>query len=272
MQTINQSPHSTSSSPMDNVFILSEYDYAEHVAAQNNMEVEVSHTSPPLDTPSYNFSLSPFQPPHVSNKEALNPVSNSNINRSMEPSSPTVIPYSTNILADPSLWDSNFMATFLFGTNKFLHRDMCNMACSLQHIVCFLKQRSLTGHNGNNIAQLKLFRICLCHDSAKQLSYFPFCFVLFYLVRSLLRWSVGKYNSHIVTKCEIGHITVTSHTKCHGHSHNMWWGRHIMGIRTIGGYCTATVVKCISSVQNQIGTLLSSSCQLRLGVDLSHLG
>jgi len=158
MQAINQSPHSTSSSSMDNVFTLSEYDYAEHVAAQNNMEVEVSHTSPPLDTPSYNFSLSPFQPPHVSNKKALNPASNSDINRSMEPSSPTVIPYSTNILADPSLWDSNFMATFLFGTNKFLHRDMCNMACSLQHIVCFLKQKSLTGHNGNNIAQLKLFR------------------------------------------------------------------------------------------------------------------
>ena len=38
----------------------------------------------------------------------------------------------------------------------------------------------------------------------------------------------------------------------------------------MGGYCTATVVKCISSVQNQIETLLSSPCQLWLGVDLSH--
>jgi len=43
-------------------------------------------------------------------------------------------------------------------------------------------------------------------------------------------------------------------------------------MRTTGGYCIAIIVKYISSVQNQIGTLLSSPCQLRLGVDLSHLG
>jgi len=40
----------------------------------------------------------------------------------------------------------------------------------------------------------------------------------------------------------------------------------------MGEYCTAIIVKCISCMQNQMGTLLSSSCQLRLGVDLSHLG
>jgi len=40
----------------------------------------------------------------------------------------------------------------------------------------------------------------------------------------------------------------------------------------MGEYCTAIIVKCISHMQNQMGTLLSSSCQLRLGVDLSHLG
>jgi len=43
-------------------------------------------------------------------------------------------------------------------------------------------------------------------------------------------------------------------------------------MRTMEGCCTATVVKCISSVQNQMGTLLSSPCQLGLGVDLSRLG
>jgi len=31
------------------------------------------------------------------------------------------------------------------------------MACSLQRMACFLKQRSLSGRNGNNIAQLELF-------------------------------------------------------------------------------------------------------------------
>jgi len=43
-------------------------------------------------------------------------------------------------------------------------------------------------------------------------------------------------------------------------------------MRTTGGYCTAIVVKCISSIQNQMETLLSFPYQLRLGVDLSCLG
>ena len=43
-------------------------------------------------------------------------------------------------------------------------------------------------------------------------------------------------------------------------------------MRTIGGCCIATKVKYISSVENEMGTLSSSPCQLRLGVDLSHLG
>jgi len=43
-------------------------------------------------------------------------------------------------------------------------------------------------------------------------------------------------------------------------------------MRTMGRCCIATVVKCISSVQNQMETLSSSPCQLRLGVDLSRLG
>ena len=41
---------------------------------------------------------------------------------------------------------------------------------------------------------------------------------------------------------------------------------------TMGGYCITTKVKCISSVENEIGTLSSSPCQLGLGVDLSRLG
>ena len=43
-------------------------------------------------------------------------------------------------------------------------------------------------------------------------------------------------------------------------------------MRTIGGHYTAIIVKYISSIENQMGTLSSSPCQLRLGVDLSHLG
>ena len=52
---------------------------------------------------------------------------------------------------------------------------------------------------------------CSRHDLTKELSYFLFffCFVLFYLVRSLLKWSVGKY-----------HVTVTESQKWSHHSHN----------------------------------------------------
>ena len=39
----------------------------------------------------------------------------------------------------------------------------------------------------------------------------------------------------------------------------------------MGGCCIAIIVKCISSIQNQMGTLSSSPCQLGLEVDLSHL-
>jgi len=68
-----------------------------------------------------------------------------------------VIPYSANIPADPNLWDGNFTATSLFSTNEFLQSDVCNMACSLQRMACFLKQQSLEERNGNNIPQLELF-------------------------------------------------------------------------------------------------------------------
>ena len=157
-----------SPSPMDDSSTPSEGDYAERVAAQNNMEVEVSHTSPPSNIPSYDFSLPPSQPPRAFNEEALNPprafheealnpASIDETNTSTEPSPPTVIPYSANVPADPSLWDGSFTATSLFSTNEFLQSDVRNMACSLQRMACFLKQRSLEGRNGNNIPQLELF-------------------------------------------------------------------------------------------------------------------
>jgi len=38
-----------------------------------------------------------------------------------------------------------------------LQRDIHNIACSLQHIACFLKQQSLDGYNSNTIPQLELF-------------------------------------------------------------------------------------------------------------------
>jgi len=43
-------------------------------------------------------------------------------------------------------------------------------------------------------------------------------------------------------------------------------------MRTMGSEVHSYDSSCIYSIENQIGTLLSSPCQLRLGVDLSHLG
>ena len=68
-----------------------------------------------------------------------------------------VIPYSANVLADPNLWDGNFSAISLFGTNKFLQSNVRNIACSLQRMACFLKQWSLEECDSNNIPQLELF-------------------------------------------------------------------------------------------------------------------
>jgi len=47
-------------------------------------------------------------------------------------------------------------------------------------------------------------------------------------------------------------------------------GSHMMGnMRTVEGKVYSHNGSCIYSVENQIGTLLSSPCQLRLRVDLS---
>jgi len=133
-------------------------DYAERVAAQNNMDIKANNASPPAGPQKYSFAMPPSQAPRVPHEDVLNePSLAGNFNMSQEPSPPTVIPYSANIPADPNLWDGNFTATSLFGTNEFLQSDVRNMACSLQHMACFLKQRSLEGRDGNSIPQLALF-------------------------------------------------------------------------------------------------------------------
>ena len=152
----NNTPCDTSSL-LDNASIISEEDYTAQVTSQNNMDSTASHFSLPLNLTLYNFVLPPFNPPHVSNKESLNSGPNYDTVTPMEPFPPMDIPYSANIPADPSLWDDNFIATFLFGTNKFLNSNVYSITCSLQHIACFLRQKNLKGYNGNNIKQLGLF-------------------------------------------------------------------------------------------------------------------
>jgi len=105
------------------------------------MDTEVDNTPSPDGPQKYNFAMPPSQAPRAPHKDALNdPSPADNLNTSQEPSPPTVIPYSANVLADPNLWDGNFTAISLFGTNEFLQSDIRNMACSLQRMACFLKQ------------------------------------------------------------------------------------------------------------------------------------
>jgi len=143
---------------MDNSSPPSEIDYAKRVAANCNMDIEIMDPSlsPVENTTRFSFSLLASNP-SVSLEEAPNSINISDINVSAEPSPPEVILYSANVPADSSLWDRNFMATSLFGTNEFLNSDINNITCSLQHMACFLRQRNVKDQNANNIRQLDPF-------------------------------------------------------------------------------------------------------------------
>jgi len=143
---------------MDDSSPPSEVDYAECVAANCNMDMEIMDPSPPLAENVTCFSSSlPASNPRVPLEEVPNSAITSNINISTEPSPPKVIPYSTNVPADPSLWDGNFMVTSLFGTNKFLNSNINNITCSLKCMACFLRQRNVKDRDTNSIRQLDPF-------------------------------------------------------------------------------------------------------------------
>jgi len=143
---------------MDDSSPPSEVDYAERVAANCNMDIEITDPSLPSaeNVTCFSFSL-PTSNPCVPLEEAPNSAITSNIDTSTEPSPPEVIPYSANVPADPSLWDGNFMATSLFGTNEFLNSDINNITCSLKRMACFLRQRNVKDRDANSIRQLDPF-------------------------------------------------------------------------------------------------------------------
>ena len=83
--------------------MISKEDYAAQVASQNNIDSVASHPFLSLSLTLYNFVLPPSNPLHVSNKESLNSSPNYDTVIPIKLSPPMVIPYSTNIPADPSL-------------------------------------------------------------------------------------------------------------------------------------------------------------------------
>ena len=70
---------------------------------------------------------------------------------------PSAIPWQANQPADPQLWDGNFSSISLFGTDEFLDSDAKNIACSLQRIATFIKQRPLGDKDGQDIPQISGF-------------------------------------------------------------------------------------------------------------------
>jgi len=125
-----ESSHSSFPSLIDDLLPL-DCNYTERVTVQNNMDI-VADSAPSTASPQrYNFTMLPSQTlcaPHEG--VPIDPSLMGIINISPEPSLPMVIPYNANVPADPNLWDGSFTAT-LFGTNKFLQSNICNMACSL---------------------------------------------------------------------------------------------------------------------------------------------
>jgi len=89
---------------MDDSSPPSEVDYAERVAANCNMDIEIADTSLPSAENATNFSFSlPASDPRVPPEAAPNPAVTSYSDLSTEPSPPEVIPYNANVPADPSL-------------------------------------------------------------------------------------------------------------------------------------------------------------------------
>ena len=126
--TSAKGPRSNSPSLIDDSSPPSEINYAEHIATNCNMDVKVATPSLPPGNVSSGFTFSlPLSNPCTPLEEALNSAPSGEIDVSLEPSPPSVIPYSSNVPADPSLWDGNFTATSLFGTNKFLISDINNI-------------------------------------------------------------------------------------------------------------------------------------------------
>ena len=142
-------PWSPSYLPMDSS-PPSEINYAERVAASNNrMEVE---TSDP--TTEYSSTHMPHDP-HAYNEVA--PIDSSQPAPSTLPVPLSAIPYEANMPANPNLWDGHFGPISLFGTNKFLQSDACNVSCSLICMAKFIKQRNITNCDSNKIPQIDSF-------------------------------------------------------------------------------------------------------------------
>jgi len=132
----------------------SEVDYAERMTIESNkMDIEIANQEMEglysLSPVNYTVQQPPWNKAVSNNGTSLDPPT--------DPITPSAIPYEANSLADPNLWDGHFGSVSLFGTNKFLQSDTCNISCSLIHIAQFIRQRNILNRDGNTIPQLNSF-------------------------------------------------------------------------------------------------------------------
>ena len=154
-----------------------------------------------------------------------------------------------------NMYSSHFLKIQKFLSSKWLCHYVCNLFLHSHMLTrdhpLILLITDMSEFNVNTFcAIVDLFRLDECHDLAKQLSHF-----LFFIFFSFLLFS------QIITKVEHGKASHDSHTQSQS-QHVMRQTHDGNNMRIIGGCCTATRVKCISNVQNQMKTLSGSPCQL----------
>ena len=146
----NQQRSLSTESTESGISKASSMDYADRMQIQSwaeQLEDEEQNT-PQINMPQcHNEANSPLSPHANDSNHSVSPPD-------LEPSA---IPYQANQLADPQLWDGNFNSISLFGTDEFLASDAKNIACSLQRIATFIKQRPLGDKNSQDIPQISEF-------------------------------------------------------------------------------------------------------------------
>jgi len=138
----------------------SEINYTERVLAQNSMDVEFddipslaanTKQQPWADQDHNNCSSIPQDNMPLNQNEAHVHVNGANLSAITPSLESSAILYQADHPVDPALWDSNFSSISLFGTVEVLGGDTKNIACSLQRIATFIKQRPLGERNSLDI-------------------------------------------------------------------------------------------------------------------------
>ena len=152
-------PQSASPSPM-NFSSLLEVNYMECLLTQNGIDVELDSTLDLDNQCSWADQAnnrSPFPRSNVPSDQNKANTSNPaahltgiNLAATSANLEPSAIPYQANQPVDPILWDGSFSSISLFGTVKVLEGDTKNIACSLQRIATFIKQRPLGDRDGQD--------------------------------------------------------------------------------------------------------------------------